>query len=177
MEEQAIERRYFHTPESYRTQFKSDYKQSGETFEDYACRLELHFQKWLEVKKEISEIPEVSRCFNLVLMDQFLSTIRSDNLRIKLQERKLKTISELARAAQCYNNVTNQPNPKNNPAFTNSAPQPPSTCMFTNITPVSGNKPSDMPPKPTPPSTAPNPFASEAVYTRNFFSDRMSDSV
>ncbi|XP_038063012.1 uncharacterized protein LOC119733697 [Patiria miniata] len=139
----AIERRYFRTPEAYKMEFKSDFKKGDETFEDYANRLNHNFLKWLQTDKATAEVAEVKRCFHLIMMDQFLSMVRNDSLRLKLHERKLQTVFELARAADEYllhQRSTNalQNNSRNNPS---TPPAPEKTPVSAGKPPFSVNKP------------------------------------
>lgn len=96
---QVILRRYQLTPEAYRVKFKTDTKQSEETFEEFANRLQENFYKWVEVTPSTIAIPEVKRCFDLVMIDQLLSTVVDETLRLKLRERNERSLIVLARTA------------------------------------------------------------------------------
>ena len=101
---QAVHRRYSLTPEAYRQKFKSDSKKAGETFEEYAHRLEFNFTKWLQVSRENKDQPEVKRIMNLVMLDQFLSpaSMLDDTLRLKMREKPQTSLIEVAKAADEY---------------------------------------------------------------------------
>ncbi|XP_041470090.1 uncharacterized protein LOC121419696 [Lytechinus variegatus] len=96
---QVILRRYQLTPEAYRVKFKTDSKQGEETFEEYANRLQDNFCRWLEVTPSTFHNPEVRRCFDLIMIDQFLSTVVDETLRLKLRERNECSLIALARTA------------------------------------------------------------------------------
>ena len=84
-----ILRHYQLTPEAYRVKFRTASKKSDETFEEFAARLEQCMQRWLKPTDETSTSSNVKRMFELLLIDQFLSSIRNENLRLKLREKKL----------------------------------------------------------------------------------------
>ena len=75
---QAIRRRYNLTAEAYRVRFKSDSKRNDETFEEFGNRLMVNFFRWVEIPQTTADIHEVNRCLNLIMIDQFLSTIADD---------------------------------------------------------------------------------------------------
>lgn len=93
---QAIRRRYQLTPEAYRLKFKNDAKRGEETFEEFANRLQEHFYRWVEIPHSSLAVPDVNRCLNLVMIDQFLSTIADEVLRLKLRERNESSLIALA---------------------------------------------------------------------------------
>ena len=95
----AIKRRYNLTPDAYRVKFKTDSKKGGETFEEFGHRLQDHFFRWLEISESTAEIPEVKRSLNLIMMDQFLSMVSDESLRLKLREAKLQSLNDLSRLA------------------------------------------------------------------------------
>ena len=96
---QAIRRRYNLTAEAYRVRFKSDSKRNDETFEEFGNRLKENFFRWVEIPQTTADLPEVKRCLNLIMIDQFLSMIADDTLRLKLRESSSQSVIELARKA------------------------------------------------------------------------------
>ena len=86
---EVIHRRYFLTPEEYRLKYKSDTKKADETFEEFAHRLEDNFNKWIKIPSAKREDVDTKRALNLVMIDQFLSTVRDEQLRLKLREKEL----------------------------------------------------------------------------------------
>ena len=95
----AIRRRYHLTPDAYRLKFKSDSKHGDESFEEFANRLKDYFHRWVEISQTTADLPEVNKCLNLVMIDQFLSTIADEGLRLKLRERNESSLIALARTA------------------------------------------------------------------------------
>lgn len=95
----VILHRYQLTPEAYSVKFKTDTKQSEETFEEFANRIQDNFYKWVEAAPATIEIPDVKRCFDLVMVDQFLSTVVHETLRLKLRERNERSLITVARTA------------------------------------------------------------------------------
>ena len=94
-----ILRHYQLTSEAYRVKFRSATKEHQETFEEFATRLELYFKRWLKPSNETAATADIKRIFEQLLIDQFLSTIKNDNLRLKLREKKLTTVQAVARCA------------------------------------------------------------------------------
>ena len=81
----AIRRRYHLISDAYRLKFKSDSKRGDESFEEFANRLKDYFHRWVEISQATADLPEVKKRLNLVMIDQFLSTIADEGLRLKLK--------------------------------------------------------------------------------------------
>ena len=84
------------TPDAYRLKFKSDSKHGEESFEEFANRLKDYFHRWVEISQATADLPEVKKCLNLVMIDQFLSTIADEGLRLKLREKNESSLIALA---------------------------------------------------------------------------------
>ena len=74
-------------------------KGGGKTFEEFGHRVQDHFFRWLDISGSTAEIPEVKRSLNLIMMDQFLSMVSDESLRLKLREAKLQSLNDLSRLA------------------------------------------------------------------------------
>ena len=97
-----ILRHYQLTPDAYRLKFRTASKKPDETFEEFVTRLELYFQRWLKPSDESGTSEDVKRMMELLLTDQFLTSVRNENLRTKLREKKLSTVQAVARYADEY---------------------------------------------------------------------------
>ena len=114
-----ILRRYQLTPEAYRLKFKTSSKKPDETFEEFATRLELYVKKFTFPSEESKASSDITRVLELVMTDQFLSTIHvaDDGLWLKLREIKFPTTQATAKFADelilnrktVYNANTNKP--------------------------------------------------------------------
>ena len=107
---EVIHQRYFLTPEEYRLKYKSDTKKADETF-SAKC-----------------EDVDTKRALNPVMIDQFLSPVRDEQLRLKLREKKFVSLSTAAKAADEFllhrrSNATTKPSP-NKPFSRTGTPLP-----------------------------------------------------
>ena len=99
---EAIFLRYKLTPSAYRSKFRSEVKSRNETFLDYATRLETYFYYWISPSNELKANPEAADIFRKILVDQFISTIKDETLRLKLVEREDKSLFEIAKFSDNY---------------------------------------------------------------------------
>ncbi len=97
-----ILRHYQLTPDAYRLKFKTASKKPDETFEEFATRLELYFKRWLKPSETSKTTEDVTRMFEMIVIDQFLTSIRNETLRTKLREKKKSTVQAVARCADEY---------------------------------------------------------------------------
>lgn len=98
----AIFMRYRLTPSAHRTKFRSENKHSGETFLDYASRLNSYLNHWLSPSEELLENNEALDLLRKIAVGQFISNIHDESLHMKLIEMEDRSIFEIARFADVY---------------------------------------------------------------------------
>ena len=92
--------------------YKSDTKKADETFEEFAHCLEDNFNKWIKIPSAKHEDVDTKRALILVIIDQFLSTVRDEQLRLKLREKKFVSLSTADEFLLHHrSNATTQPSP------------------------------------------------------------------
>jgi hypothetical protein len=94
--------RYKLTPSSYRSKFRNETKSRTETFLDFASRLENYFKHWLGPSKELLGNVEAETIFRKIQVDQFVSTVRDEPLRLKLIEKEDQSLFNVAKFADTY---------------------------------------------------------------------------
>ncbi|PIK54937.1 hypothetical protein BSL78_08146 [Apostichopus japonicus] len=95
----AILAAYKLTPDAYRERFHSAYKLSSETFGQYSNRLNLCFRRWTNPSDDLISNEEFVRIMDKIVADRLISSLRDENLRIKLLEQKWVCLAELTEFA------------------------------------------------------------------------------
>ena len=98
----AIFMRYRLTPSAHRAKFRSEDKQKGETFLDYASRLNSYLRNWLSPSDELMTNTEAVDIFRKIVVDQFISNITDESLHMKLIELENMSLFEIAKFSDIF---------------------------------------------------------------------------
>lgn len=94
----ALLQRFRFAAEGYREKFRESKPQEGETGKQYAARISSLFDRWVETSGTAANFKDLR---DLVVAEQFLNKCHS-RLALFLRERKCKTLSEIAEAADGF---------------------------------------------------------------------------
>ncbi|PIK40206.1 hypothetical protein BSL78_22954 [Apostichopus japonicus] len=84
------------TPDTYREKFRSAVKGPSETFRQYGSRLSLYLRRWTAPTDRLASSPEFTRIMDLIAVDQMISSLRDESLRLKLLEQKWTSLVEIS---------------------------------------------------------------------------------
>ena len=104
---QAILERYGLNALAYRDKFRYAKQSKGETFKEYAVRVECYFNHWVQAEKAESNYQKL--LYDLLLREQLMFTASHD-LQILLRERNPHTFKELTEKADTYQLAHKHPN-------------------------------------------------------------------
>ena len=96
---QALLTAYEFCPEVYRKRFRALSKTIHETHSDFAFKLATVFQRWLQSLHAYDDIELLRETF---LMEQFMESLSSNELKLWLNDRQPKSLNEMARLADEY---------------------------------------------------------------------------
>ncbi|XP_033731328.1 uncharacterized protein LOC117320952 [Pecten maximus] len=101
----ALLKRFEMTEQGFRKRFRGGRPESGETFAQFAVRLESYFMRWIElagVKETFADLRD------LMLRDQFIQTCGNE-LMLFLKERTPSSIAEMSKLADQYADARGNP--------------------------------------------------------------------
>lgn len=87
------------TPNTYREKFRNASKNSSETFRQFSSRLFLYLRRWLNPSDDLLSSKEFVVMMDKLIGDQLISSLKDENLRLKLLEQKWNTLADLADVA------------------------------------------------------------------------------
>ena len=94
----ALLKRYEFTEEGFRSKFRKDGLQKGESFRQFANRLALYLDRWIELSKTQKDFKGLR---DLLLREQVLN-VASRDLRVFLKERQPENVDQMAQLAEQY---------------------------------------------------------------------------
>ena len=94
----ALLKRFDMTEEGFRKKFRLSKPEGGETFQQFATRLESYFERWIDMSATGKTYDELK---DLMMKDQFLQCCGKD-LALFLKERIPKSIEEMSRYADQF---------------------------------------------------------------------------
>ena len=96
---QSLLTAYEFCPEVYRKRFRALSKTTHETHSDFAFKLNTVFQRWLKSLEAYDNIELLRETF---LMEQFMESLTSNELKLWLNDRQPKSLTQMARLADEY---------------------------------------------------------------------------
>ncbi|KAJ8037368.1 Short-chain dehydrogenase/reductase family 42E member 1 [Holothuria leucospilota] len=87
------------TPSTYREKFRNASKNSSETFRQFSSRLFLYLRRWLNPSDDLLSSKEFVVMMDKLIGDQLISSLKDENLKLKLLEQKWNTLADLADVA------------------------------------------------------------------------------
>ena len=96
---QSLLTAYEFCPEVYRKRFRALSKTTHETHSDFAFKLTTVFQRWLQSLNAYDNIELLRETF---LMEQFIESLTSNELKLWLNDRQPKSLNQMARLVDEY---------------------------------------------------------------------------